>query len=358
MAEAKSRARQNGDFDTIFDSTDPIPVSVISSDSVEMVKQNKVTLSTSAQMVTLDSLVKLQVTSRSSAITYLSVFGNEDGVAQVETNTIASGVTEAGDLDVTVTADGMTGSPKTITATVLGILQQETITCTAGESGGAGNITMTVTAAGMTNSPKAVVVAVALSDGVNDVGLALRTALAADADVGAFFTVSGATDAAIITSKVAIANDATMAFSFADTDSTGVTFGASTDTTAGEAASTAAEVAEIVKDALNADGVIGVDFTATRSGVTVILTAASAAANDTTMNLGVAEGTASGFTDSAKSANTTAGYAAGDWDEIGGHGTLMMEPPTNTTNSSPFTFVWIKTSAGTPAVILRGWKEA
>jgi len=119
-----------------------------------------------------------------------------------------------------------------------GIAQVETITCTAGESTGAGNITMTITAAGMTNSPKDVVVPVALSDGVNDVGLALRTALAADEDVSAFFDVSGADASAILTAKTPAANDATLAFGFVDTDSTGVTFGASADTTAGVAKET------------------------------------------------------------------------------------------------------------------------
>jgi hypothetical protein len=123
-----------------------------------------------------------------------------------------------------------------------GTLQVETIQCTAGESTGAGNITMTITAAGMSNSPKAVVVAVELSDGVNDVGLALRTALALDVDVASFFTVSGATDSAILTSLLPLANDATMAFGFADTDSTGVTFGASGDTTAGVASAGVTDV--------------------------------------------------------------------------------------------------------------------
>jgi len=119
-----------------------------------------------------------------------------------------------------------------------GTAQIETITCTAGESTGAGNITMTITAAGMTNSPKAVVVAVGASDGVNDVGLALRTALAADADVASFFTVSGADASAILTAITPAANDATLAFGFVDTDTTGVTFGASTDTEAGVAKET------------------------------------------------------------------------------------------------------------------------
>lgn len=324
--------------------------------AIKRVKQNKVALSTTAQQVTLDDLVALQMTNRSSAIIYSSFFGNEDGVTQVETNTIASAVLTGGDLDVIVTAAGMSGSPKTITAAALGTLQVETITCTAGESTGAGNITMAITAAGMTGSPKDVVVPVALSDGVNEVALAVRTALAADTDVSAFFDISGSAADVVMTAKVAIANDATMAFGFTDTDSTGVTFGSSTNTTAGVAASTAAEIAEIVKDALNADGTIGAFFTATRSGDDVILTAAAAAANDTTMNLAVQQGTATGFTDSDTSADTTAGYAVGEWDELGGSGTVDFYPPAGYSNGSEFTFIWLKASTGTPSVILRGWK--
>jgi hypothetical protein len=41
-----------------------------------------------------------------------------------------------------------------------------------------------------------------------------------------------------MTAKTPAANDATMAFGFADTDSTGVTFGSSTNTTAGVAKET------------------------------------------------------------------------------------------------------------------------
>lgn len=119
-----------------------------------------------------------------------------------------------------------------------GTAQVETITCTAGESTGAGTITMTITAAGMPNSPKAVEVEIAESDGVNDVALKVRTALAADEDVAAFFTISGADAAVVMTAKTPAANDATMAFGYADTDSTGVTFGASTNTTAGVAKET------------------------------------------------------------------------------------------------------------------------
>lgn len=120
-----------------------------------------------------------------------------------------------------------------------GTAQVESITCTAGESTGAGNITMTITAAGMDNSPKAVVVAIgAEDDAVGEVGALLRTALTNDADVASFFVVSGATDTAILTAITPAANDGTMAFGFVDTDTTGVTFGASGNTAAGVAKET------------------------------------------------------------------------------------------------------------------------
>ncbi|MCK5609783.1 hypothetical protein KAR91_48375 [Candidatus Pacearchaeota archaeon] len=120
-----------------------------------------------------------------------------------------------------------------------GTAQVETITCTAGESTGAGDITMTITAAGMSNSPKAVVVAISADDDtVEEVGALVRAALALDADVSAFFTVSGAGAAVVLTAITPAADDGTLAFGFVDTDTTGVTFGASTNTTAGVAKET------------------------------------------------------------------------------------------------------------------------
>jgi len=120
-----------------------------------------------------------------------------------------------------------------------GTAQVRTITCTAGESTGAGDITMTVTAAGMSNSPKDVVVAIgAEDDTVTEVGDLVRAALALDADVGAFFTVSGAAGAVILTAITPAADDATLDNTFVDTDTTGVTFGASVDTTPGVAKET------------------------------------------------------------------------------------------------------------------------
>jgi hypothetical protein len=110
---------------------------------------------------------------------------------------------------------------------------------TAGVAPAAGDITMTVTAAGMTNSPKAVVIAIGATDyTASEVGALTRTALGLDADVSAFFTVSGTGADVILTAITPAANDATLAFGFADTDTTGVTFGASGNTTAGVAKET------------------------------------------------------------------------------------------------------------------------
>jgi len=324
--------------------------------STEMVKQDKVSLTTSPQKVTLDSLVKAQFTNRSSSVVSLSMFGNEDGVKQVETATIASAVTLAGTIVTTVTAAGMAGTPLDVTSTVLGILQQESITCTTAPTAD-GNITMTVTASGLSGGTSAVVVAILDIDTVAEVGAKLRAGLTADPDTIAFFTVGGTGATATLTSRVAIADDGTMDLGYVDTGTTGALFGASTATTAGEAASTAAEIAEIIKDDLNSTVAVDALFIATRAGVTVILTADLAAANDATVNIATAAGTATGFTASPTSVNTTAGYAAGDWDELGGQGTVMYEPPTNTTNGSPWTFVWMKATASVTAII-RGWKEA
>lgn len=98
----------------------------------------------------------------------------------------------------------------------------------------AGNATFTVTAAGMTNSPKAVVVAVALDDTATIVATKAAAALAADADVSAFFNVSTSGANLILTAKRSAANDATMNVAYADTTSVGLTDDATSDnTTAG-----------------------------------------------------------------------------------------------------------------------------
>jgi hypothetical protein len=113
------------------------------------------------------------------------------------------------------------------------VAQVETIAVTGGATG-AGDAVITVTAAGMTNSPKAVTVALAAGDNeAAEAAAKIRAALVADADVAAFFNVSGADANVILTAKAPAANDATLALALTDAGTTGITVGASGDTTAG-----------------------------------------------------------------------------------------------------------------------------
>ena len=81
------------------------------------------------------------------------------------------------------------------------------------------------------------------------------------------------------------------------------------DTTAVAVANddTATQVATKAAAALNLDGDITAMFNITSSGADLILTRLVAAANDTTMNVAYTNGTCSGLTPDATSANTTAG---------------------------------------------------
>ncbi len=111
---------------------------------------------------------------------------------------------------------------QTETATVVG-----TITLT-------GNASVTVTAFGMTNSPKTISVAVTDTDTASIVGGLIRTALAFDVDVSAMFLVSGAGANVVLTKHVAAANDSTVNIAIDNGTCTGLTAApTSTNTTAG-----------------------------------------------------------------------------------------------------------------------------
>lgn len=108
------------------------------------------------------------------------------------------------------------------TATVIG-----TITLT-------GNASVTVTALGMTSSPKTISVAVTDTNTASIVGGLIRTALAFDVDVAAMFLVSGAGADVVLTKHVAAANDTTLNIAIANGTCTGLTAApTSTNTTAG-----------------------------------------------------------------------------------------------------------------------------
>lgn len=96
--------------------------------------------------------------------------------------------------------------------------QVETATVTEAVPGTltAGNATVIVTALGMTSSPKTISVALATNDTEAVVAGKIRAALAANADVSAFFDVLGSGTSVVLTAKVYAANDTTMNISIAD----------------------------------------------------------------------------------------------------------------------------------------------
>ena len=141
-----------------------------------------------------------------------------------------------------------TGHSTGSTAFVTGVAQVETATA-AGTASASGDVTVTVTSAGMTGSPLAVTVPILNGDTASAWATKVRTALAANATIAARFTVSGATTAIILTRKPGevLTADSTSVNLFVATDATlnialagpaGVTAAAtSANTTAGTATS-------------------------------------------------------------------------------------------------------------------------
>jgi hypothetical protein len=127
-------------------------------------------------------------------------------------------------------------------AWLAGTRQVETIQVTAGCST-AGDLTVTVTAAGIdADNSVAVTVAVTTDDNeAAEVAAKIVAGLAANETIAAFFDVAQGTaadtDKVIITKKTRAANDATMQIAVA-AGATGVTVGASGNTTAGVAPET------------------------------------------------------------------------------------------------------------------------
>jgi hypothetical protein len=100
-----------------------------------------------------------------------------------------------------------------------------------------GNATVTVTANGMTGSPKAVSVAVLENNTAADVAQKIRYALATDADVSALFLIGGTAANVTLTSREHLPNDSTLNIAVANGTCEGLTADATSDnTTAGVAA--------------------------------------------------------------------------------------------------------------------------
>lgn len=118
---------------------------------------------------------------------------------------------------------------------ITGVQQVETATV-AGTITTAGNATVTVTAAGLTGSPKAFTIPVSLGDTPTITALRIREALAADDALTALFAVSGSGANVMLTRVIAAANDSALNIAIANGTSAGLTAApTSTDTTAGQA---------------------------------------------------------------------------------------------------------------------------
>lgn len=166
-------------------------------------------------------------------------------------------------------------------SSVLCVQQVETGTV-VGTVTGSGNATVIVTAEAMANSPKTVSVAVTNGDSASAVGGKIRTALAADADVKAFFDVSGSGADVVLTTKIARGNDTTINISIANGTCTGLTSApTSTNTTAGVAGPRYAvcngafpmeQMIACIQSALDETWVTGEDTSLTGDGETLRFT--------------------------------------------------------------------------------------
>lgn len=190
-------------------------------------------------------------------------------------------------------------------------------------------------------------------DSAANVAATIRNALTLNAAIAAFFTVSGTGTSVILTAIIRAANDATMELALANGSATGMTPTTSANTTAGVApvaqvetataagsitgsgnatvvvtaagmtgspktfnvpvlnGDTAAQWADKVRIALAADSAVTALFTVGGASTSIVLTRTSPAgvANDGTLNISLDNGTCTGITTAATSANTTAGVA-------------------------------------------------
>ena len=148
-----------------------------------------------------------------AAITDLSEEAPHDDVATYKIKLEGSGAPEE-----------VNGTKQVETAEVVGTIST------------AGNATFTITAAGMTGSPKAISVAVALNDSAAVVAQKAREALAADSAVIAKFSVGGYGRKVELTALTAAANDSTLNIAIANGTCAGLTAApTSTNTTVGVA---------------------------------------------------------------------------------------------------------------------------
>ena len=171
----------------------------------------------------------------------LSIVGNVSGITGnvviTGTNYQDTEITETIALNGATTVHG-TKAFKTVTSIMLPAQthtpteQVETVEVTHAADA-AGTLVVRVTAAGVTGSPVDVNAAVLLGDTAEVVATKIRAALEATEVITDVYDVGGTGANITLTALAPAANDSTLAIALQDADSTGVTFGASANTTAG-----------------------------------------------------------------------------------------------------------------------------
>lgn len=160
---------------------------------------------------------------------------------KIPSNTVESFTLSSGDDPYVVATTNWRGSGKRITPAnvnfgAIAVRQEETATI-VGAITTAGSIAVTVTAAGMTGSPKTINVPVFLGDTADQVAYKTRIALANDADITALFRVFGTGAKITLQKLIGGADDATLNIAYTNGTAAGLTADATSDTiVAGSAA--------------------------------------------------------------------------------------------------------------------------
>jgi hypothetical protein len=219
--------------------------------------------------------------------------------------------------------------------TCTGLTSEPTSVNTTAGIAGTGNATVIVTGALVSGSPRIISVPVVLADDASAIAGKIRTALNISA-ITDNYTVSGATDKVILTTKAYRPNDTTLNIDVADGTCNGIVAAhTSADTTPGAsgtgdasvtvtsalfggtpavisvpvlAADDASAVAGKMRTALNV-APITTHYTVSGATDKIILTAKVKAINDTTLNIATDNDTCSGLSPAPTSSNTTPGVA-------------------------------------------------
>lgn len=134
-------------------------------------------------------------------------------------------------------------------ASAVAQVETATVAGTIGASG-AGNVSVVVTSVLLAGGSKTFAVAVANDDTASLVAGKIRTALAADSEIAAYFTVGGSTTAVILTALTPGTNDTTLNIATSTGTATGLTAAPTSANTTAGVAGTGSEVPCVVIEAV------------------------------------------------------------------------------------------------------------